>query len=844
MVMGRRERRKPEVLAPVGGWPQLDAAIESGADAVYFGLSHFNARARANNFTVEELPEVMGRLHARGVLGFVTFNTLVFDEELAEAEAMLRAIVACGVDAVIVQDLGAVRLIRAISADLPIHGSTQMTVTSAEGAELVASMGVERVVLARELSAREIGHIRESTDVELEVFVHGALCVSYSGQCFSSEAWGGRSANRGQCAQACRLPYDMIVDGAAVDLGDVRYLLSPQDLMGVDQIAELVALGVSCFKIEGRLKGPEYVALTTRTYREAVDRAWAGLAVEVSREERRDLAQIFSRGLTPGFLDGVQHQRLVEGRSPRHRGVWMGEVGEVGGRGVMVALRAPIKRGDGLVFDAGNPQAAEQGGKVYEIFEGGASVVEAEEGRSVELRFGPGVELGRIAPGDRVWRTRDEALEARVRRGYETAYARRSPVVATVSGREGEPLRLALRDARGLEVEVRTEFVLTPARSRGLDPESMRKYLERMGNTPFELMAVESALEGELFAPASVLNEVRRQAVEALEEARRLSVEWEVEEADALPGLLGAISASAVAASRPTLSVLCRTMAQVEAAVGIAEVEEVMIDFLEMKGIEAATRRVQAAGRRAVVASPRILKAREERIWRFLLNLGADAILVRSLGLLQTLRTVTGEVVPPLVGDFSLNAANALTAEFLLAQGLERLAPTHDLNVEQLCALARGGAADRLEFIVHHHLPIFHTEHCVFCRFMSDGNSYRDCGRPCEEHSLHLRDREGREHVVVADMGCRNTVFNAQAQSGASTLDALLGAGYRRFRIELLEEGPEEVVALVDRYRRALDGELEAPALWRWLEGAVTSGVTLGSLVVHEGTRAMKAPAR
>ena len=241
---------------------------------MYFGLNALNARARAPNFDVAELPAVMNFLHEHDIRGFVTMNVLVYDEELSQAESIIRAVAAARVDAVIVQDIGLVSLVRRVAPNLSIHGSTQMSVTSPEGAEFARELGCSRVVVGRELSTRDISTFYEATDVEIEVFVHGALCVSYSGQCFSSEAWGGRSANRGQCAQACRLPYGLVVNGHIKDMGDVKYLLSPQDLMAVEMVPELINAGVACFKIEGWLKGPEYVALTTSMYRRATDEAW------------------------------------------------------------------------------------------------------------------------------------------------------------------------------------------------------------------------------------------------------------------------------------------------------------------------------------------------------------------------------------------------------------------------------------------------------------------------------------------------------------------------------------------------------------------------------------------
>src|SRR5215213_4927847 len=283
------DRREIELLAPAGDRLCITAAVENGANAVYFGLEcGFNARARATNLHLDALPEVMSFLHERGVRGYVTLNTLVFPSELKTIEQHIVRLTEAGVDAVLVQDLGLVRLLRAISPDLSIHASTQMTLTSAECIRAAEELGIERVVLARELSIPEIRTIHSQTSVELEVFVHGALCVAYSGQCLTSESLGGRSANRGQCAQACRLPYDLVVDGQQKDLGEKAYLLSPQDLAAYALVPELIEIGVCSLKIEGRLKSAHYVAAATQTYRAAIDSAAAGQAFEPTRQQELD----------------------------------------------------------------------------------------------------------------------------------------------------------------------------------------------------------------------------------------------------------------------------------------------------------------------------------------------------------------------------------------------------------------------------------------------------------------------------------------------------------------------------------------------------------------------------
>src|SRR4051812_41201242 len=337
----------PELLAPAGDWDCVRAAVANGADAVFFGLPKFNARLRAHNFTEAELPEVVAFCHRHGVKAYVTFNTLVFTAELEAAAEYLRLLNRAGVDALIVQDVGLVRLAAEITPELPIHASTQMTITSPEGAEFARELGVQRTVLARELSLRELIKF-EPEAIPLEVFVHGALCVAYSGQCLTSESLGQRSANRGECAQACRMPYELVVDGALRDLGDRRYLLSPQDLAAVNEIPMLLSRGVVSFKIEGRLKSPEYVAAVCQVYRKALDAALADGPREASAKERYQLEMTFSRGLFSGWMHGVDHQQLVPARFAKKRGPFAGRIAAVGRDYVEFTPEVPLGAGDGV----------------------------------------------------------------------------------------------------------------------------------------------------------------------------------------------------------------------------------------------------------------------------------------------------------------------------------------------------------------------------------------------------------------------------------------------------------------------------------------------------------------
>ncbi|MFM7424625.1 MAG: peptidase U32 family protein, partial [Elainella sp.] len=481
--------KRPELLAPAGSWDCAKAAVENGADAIYFGLDRFNARMRAQNFTEADLPELMAFLHRRGVKGYITLNTLVFPQELAEAERYLRTMISAGVDAVITQDVGICRLIRHLSPDFPIHASTQMTITSAAGVQFAADLGCQLVVLARECSLKEINKIQQQLSeraiaTPLEVFVHGALCVAYSGQCLTSEALGGRSANRGECAQACRMPYDLIADGQRVDLGDRSYLLSPQDLAGLELLPELVQAGVACLKIEGRLKSPEYVANVTQVYRQALDRAMASLQSEessaeraeristyhVESDERYSLEMAFSRGLYSGWFNGINNQELVHARFGKKRGVYLGEVQQVGKDYVVLKLEAPVKPGDGIVFDNGHPQRQEQGGRIYGVM---------PQGSLTRLSFGRrDVNFSALHRGDRVWKTSDPELDRKLRQSFagETAQFQQ-PISLTVYGTVDQPMTILGCDLQGHLVRVESAMPLVLAQRQPLTSERLREQL-------------------------------------------------------------------------------------------------------------------------------------------------------------------------------------------------------------------------------------------------------------------------------------------------------------------------------------------------------------------------------
>ena len=825
---------RPQLLAPAGNWECAKAAIENGADAIYFGLERFNARMRADNFTVGDLPELMSWLHQRGVKGYVTLNTLIFTQELPTVEQYLRSIILAGVDAAIVQDTGICRLIRHLSPDFPIHASTQMTVTSAAGVEFAHELGCNLVVLARECSLTEIEKIQAQLDdraisIPLEVFVHGALCVAYSGQCLTSESLGGRSANRGECAQACRMPYDLIVDNELYNLGDKKYLLSPQDLAGISVLPEIVKTVVSCLKIEGRLKTPEYVASVTRVYRSALDKICEDLVPEIDRDrDTYNLEMAFSRGLYTGWFEGIDNQALVHARFGKKRGVYLGEVTRVypDREAITIDLVADIKAGDGIVFDCGHPETREEGGRVYEVFKGNGNNAETM------LSFGRGaVNFRQVSIGDKIWKTSDPELDKKVRQTYAGDVPQfQRPIDLEIHGEVNQPLIAIARDEMGHVVQVTSEILLVPAQNQPLTTEKLKSQLGRLGNTPFCLGNLTNNLVGEPILPVSALNQLRRELVDRLTQVRSQPKQWQLSPTSQLKDLLPEVGNSSIEPAQ--LIILVRKLDQIPAAIA-SGATLIYCEFEDPRKYREAVQLIRAAKQTNInppqifVAPPRITKSGEQWILEQVRSSDADGYLIRNYDQLEFFKSER------CVGDFALNVANPLAADYFYQNyTLERLTASYDLNIDQLTALIRSCPRDWFEVTIHQHMPMFHMEHCVFCAFLSEGTDYTNCGRPCEEHQVKLRDRVGTEHILLADAGCRNTVFNGTAQTGAEYIHRLIALGVYNFRIEFVDESPAQISQTIGYYQQLIGGQISGSELWKDLNLIDRLGVTRGSLGV------------
>lgn len=819
-----------ELLAPAGDWDCVRAAIENGADAIYFGLDcGFNARYRAKNFGIPDLPELAKLLRRRGVRGYVTMNTLVFPSELERLVKVVEAVATSGIDAVLVQDFGVAKLVRAICPELEIHASTQMSLTSAETIAVARELDLARVVLARELSLAEIRKIAANTDMPLEVFIHGALCVAYSGQCLTSESLGGRSANRGQCAQACRLPYELICDGRDRDLGDVKYLLSPQDLAGYAAIPDLIDAGVASIKIEGRLKTPEYVANITKHYRQAIDQAYRDGTVKINDDDRREMELSFSRGFTPGWLEGNDHKRLVPGLQSAKRGIELGTIIEEDSEQIKLWLDAPVALGDGLAI-VGYDGNEDQGGRIYSLHNDvGERCKKLEAGQNAWIGFGRGeIDWNRIQLDAKVFKNDDPQLNRKLRQTFSSEDpTRRQTLDLAVKAETGKPIALT-GSVAGIRETVHGPDPLQAARTRPATRSMLQEKLERLGGTPFVLGTFTAEIHDDPMVPVGMLNQLRRDLVQQLI-ARLDQPPARTIDVDGGQRMLDRITPETDVREdvAPKLVVLCRTIDQVKSAAESHDRPEVLYaDFHDIREYQTAVEVCRSNQMPIALASVRIQKPSEMGLLKAIAKREPDFLLARNLAAIR----FGTEAGIPVIADFSLNVANHRSAQWLRELGCERVTASYDLNRDQLSELIESLPPSWMEVVIHQHMPMFHMEHCVFCSVLSPGTNKTNCGRPCDDHVVELRDRVGAEHPLQADVACRNTLYNATPQSGAETVTELTQMGVNWFRIELLQQNTSETKRAIEIYQRLLRKEIGSQDVWRTLKATNSVGVTRGTL--------------
>ncbi len=797
----------------------LTAAINNGADAVYYGVPHWNARGRTEDFSFDDVAEMIRYARIRGVRTYLAMNILIFQKELEDLPPFLEKLISLKPDGFIIQDIGLARLIRAIAPNQEIHASTQMTLSSAEAVNLVAQLGFNRAVLARELSLKEIASIKSATDLELEVFIHGALCVSYSGQCLTSENFGGRSANRGQCAQSCRLPYRIFVDGKEYRDTDAKYLFSPHDLCALPKLKDLEEIGVDSLKVEGRLKSPEYVAAVSKAYRKALD------SQPLQDKDTEPLEVLFSRGLRTGWLDGDNHQDLVDGTFSNHHGMFLGTVMKVGRGQIDIENNAGLPRpGDGILFE-NSQQDISIGTRLYGI---------KAQGKTLTLTFGKDFDARKVAAGMKCYRNDSPALERELRKSFtDRESMKRIPVDMVLSGCIGKKLRLEVSDGFQNKVIVESETVLEASRNKDADATNIlrdlvQKELSALSATAYNLRNLKVDIEYGAFIPGKLLRTLRQRAMEQLDAKR---CEWHELNPSANAGraLLNSIKfGTKVAggnATRPFISVLVRRPEQIAALEGLG-IDNIVMDFDWGVKYDESLEQIRKLGFKAGMATLRIHKPGESHYIKNILRLCPDFALVRNLGALSILK----DSGIPLAGDYSLNATNSLSYDWLLSQGLSTLHPSWDLNSSQLSDLLKTIDGNKLELTLHQYMPAFHSEYCAFARALTTGRRFPECNKICTKHKVEILDHKGERHFLQSDAECRNTLFVGKPQSALKLLPMLQEAQVHHFRIELLDESPDIAREKILIYAQAIQGKISIEKAIRMAGVQEKYGLTSGQL--------------
>ena len=756
-----------ELLAPAGSFDALKAAVEAGADAVYLAGEKFGARAYAENFAGELLAEAVKFAHLRGVAVHVTVNTIVADEELDEFAAYIKFLRRANVDALLVQDLGAAAVAKSIAPEIPLHASTQMTIHNLEGVKALAELGFTRAVLSRELTLTEIEKICRSSPIETEIFIHGALCVCWSGQCLMSSLIGGRSGNRGRCAQPCRLPYELVDANGKNLLNAGKYLLSPKDLNTLELLPKLIDTGVTSLKIEGRMKRPEYVATVVKVYRDALDKKFS------TPEDKRKLAQIFNRDFTTAYLEKNPGKHLISDMKPNNRGVLIGRVVEVGRDKITLKLSEKISVGDQVEI------WVKIGGRVtftVEDFElrGELCTVKAPT-KGVRIH-------------DRAFKIFDAELTAEARKFFTGAAVRRIGIAAEVKAEIGEPLTLTLIDSDGNSATAQTNFIAEIAKNRPLTLETLKTQIGRLGNSIFTLEKISADFDDNLMIPISELNDVRRRAVEQLENQRLKKFEREKISAPVAKTFKPcAVDATDLVAQVDTLS-------KVKAALD-AGADEILyggetFTNQPVKNISEAIELVHGRGKKISLVTPRIVREDEP----FTLPAEVDAIYVHNLA---TLRLTKQLSKAPIRTDFSLHVFNLATINFFASLGVEGVTLSPELNLAQVKAIVKKSPLP-VECIIHGRQELMISAYCLLGSFLG-GLDKKNCPHVCRAKNFYLRDRKGELFPVVTDQFCRMHILNAKTLSMIEHRADF--GGVARIRVDCRALTVDETAQIVRAYK-------------------------------------------
>lgn len=797
---------KPELLSPCGTMESLKAAIINGADAVYLGGKDFSARKYAGNFSVEEIEEACDYCHVRGAKVYVTVNTLYKDNELKKFIDFVKQLYMIGVDALIVQDAGAANIIKRSFPDMKINASTQLTANTAEDVNFLHKNGFDKVILSRELSIEEIKNIREKTTVDIECFVHGALCVSYSGQCIMSSILGGRSGNRGCCAQTCRLPYSLYKD---IDKVSEGYLMSPKDVETLEILPQLIEAGINSFKIEGRMKNPEYVAGVTSIYRKYIDLYFEDPEnYKVDKNDLKILLQLFNRGgFTNGYFITPSGSEMMSVERPKAWGLKTGIVDVYDpkyGR-VSIRTREPLVPGDGIeIWTKDEPH----------VGCGISKPSRAGEVISVMVK-------GDIAKNDVVYKTYDKALMDTMKKSYEKD-TRKTDICAKLSVKEGVPVNLKLWLEKGTSISVEGPVPVT-AEKRPVTEEILVKQISKMGSTPFELKKLDVILDDGLYIDIKALNELRRNACDKLAEKIMSKTKHAEPDFVAFPET----SVSGVKMNKK-LTVKVKNKGQFNAVASCDSVDTIYFEFCDEleDNLDYIINKAHDNGIKLFAAFPRIYREKTEEIYKDfvskLSNSMIDGFLVTSVGQFDMVKEFGKETAI----DYNMNVFNNEGVEFYKHRGADRITMSVELNVKEL----NTAADDDCETVVYGYLPLMTTVQCPIGNYAGGKTAGIYCKERFSESRYVIKDRKDVAFPLLPDCTqCVCQVLNSKPLFTLKFYDEVLETPAGYVRLDFTRETPGETAEIVRAYAEMTanpkrPGENAKVLLGRMEKKAVTKG--------------------
>ena len=773
--------RDVELLAPVGSFEALKAAVQNGANAVYLGGKDFGARASANNFDRDELKEAVKYAHIRGVQVFVTTNTLRKENEIEDFLEYAKFLYDIDVDAIILQDIGMARLIKRELPDFELHASTQMVAHSLEDVKYLESVGFDRVVLAREVTVEEIKYICDNCKADIEVFVHGGLCVCYSGQCLMSSMIGNRSGNRGRCAQPCRQRYELIdVYTGEVVNSNGDYLLSPRDLNAIEEIDKVIDAGVHSLKIEGRMKRPEYVATVIDGYRKTIDEYLATNKLNVSDETINDLYTIFNRKFTKGLLLGDVGKDMMNSQLPNNQGLYVGTVVDYNKKAkrLKIKLANTLKKGDGINLG---------GGTIGRIIKNGNIETIGYKGETIELDF-----VGEARKGQIVFKTSDSELMDRVQATFtQDKEFVKNIIDAKITIKLGQKPILTLKDRHSNEATIEGDKIVEEAMKVALSKEKVETQLRKLGNTPYELDLLEIELDDNVSLPISLLNQMRRDCIELLDK-ERVSIKNRKYKNKIVKYKPVQYNRN----KQQEISVKVKNLEQLESAL---ECGLDRIYYEDTNTIDKAMRLAMKYNKKVIYSAPRIIRNKEYNHLAKANNAGVESVQVGNYGSIDYFKDKKLNI------DYYLNAFNSETINYYKEIGADTLCISQELNINEIKETIKYTDIN-IESVVYGYTPLMITEYCPM------GVIVRDCKKDkrvskCKESIYALRNSKGDEFRVSQDIFCRSTIYNSNVTCMLDNLYELHEIGINVLRLDFTLEDKETVKEVIEAYQEVLSND-------------------------------------